>query len=84
MVRGVRWKIEEFHRETKQLTGIEGCQCRMGRIQRNHIACALLVWSHLKDLAYQSGRTIYRIKHGLLQDYLIQQLKNPSAQMVLA
>jgi hypothetical protein len=77
-------KIEEFHREAKQLTGIEGCQCRAGRIQRNHIACALLVWSRLKDLAYQSGRTIYRIKHGLLQDYLIQQLKNPSVQMVLA
>jgi hypothetical protein len=77
-------KIEEFHREAKQLTGIEGCQCRAGRIQRNHIACALLVWSLLKDLAYQSGRTIYRIKHGLLQDYLIQQLKNPSVQMVLA
>jgi hypothetical protein len=25
-VRAVRWKIEEFHREAKQLTGIEGCQ----------------------------------------------------------
>src|SRR5215218_11100415 len=36
VVRGVRWKIEEFHREAKQLTGIEGCQCRAGRIQRNH------------------------------------------------
>lgn len=27
----VRWKIEEFHREIKQLTGIEACQCRLGR-----------------------------------------------------
>ena len=44
-VRGVRWKIEEFQREAEQLTGIEGCQCRVGGIQRNHIACALLVWS---------------------------------------
>ena len=82
--RGVRWKIEEFHREAKQLTGIERCQCRMGRIQRNHIACSLLVWSRLKHLAYQSGRTIYQIKHGLLHDYLVQQLKNPTVQMVLA
>ena len=82
--RGVRWKIEEFHREAKQLTGIECCQCRVGRIQRNHIACALLVWSRLKHLAYQSGRTIYQIKHGLLHDYLVQQLKNPTVQMVLA
>nr|MBA3616992.1 transposase [Rubrobacteraceae bacterium] len=77
-VRGVRWKIEEFHREAKQLTGIEGCQCRAGRIQRNHVACALLVWSRLKHLAYQSGQTIYRIKRGLLHNYLVQQLKNPS------
>jgi hypothetical protein len=44
----------------------------------------LLVWSRLKHLAYQSGRTIYRIKQGLLDDYLIQQLKDPTVQMVLA
>ena len=25
---GFRWKVEQFHRETKQLTGIEGNQCR--------------------------------------------------------
>lgn len=83
-VRAVRWRIEEFHREAKQLTGIEECQCRAGRIQRNHVACALLVWTRLKSLAYQSGQTIYRIKRGLLHDYLVQQLKNPSVEMVLA
>lgn len=82
--RALRWKIEEFHREAKQLTGIERCQCRAGRIQRNHIACALLVWSRLKHLAYQSGKTVYQIKHGLLGDYLVQQLKNPTVRMVLA
>ena len=80
----VRWKIEEFHRELKQLTGVEACQCRKARIQRNHIACALLVWSRLKTIAYQSGRTIYQIKHGMLSDYLIEQLKRPSVQMSLA
>jgi hypothetical protein len=84
-VRALRWKIEEFHREAKQLTGIENCQCRSGRIQRNHIACALLVWARLKNLAYQSGReTIYQLKRGLLRNYLVQQLKTPSVEMVLA
>jgi hypothetical protein len=82
--RRLRWKIEELYRESKQLTGIERCQCRSGRIQRNHIACSLLVWSRLKELAYQSGQTVYRIKRGLLHDYLVGQLKNPSVQMVLA
>jgi hypothetical protein len=28
----LRWKIEQFHREAKQLTGIERCQCRKARI----------------------------------------------------
>lgn len=83
-VSGVRWKIEEFHREAKQLSGLEGCQCRKARIQRNHIACALLVWNNLKRLAYQHGRTVYQLKHSLLDDYLIAQLKNPSIKMLLA
>ncbi len=56
---GVRWKIEEFHRELKQWTGVEARQCRKARIQRNHIACALLVWSRLKAMAYQTGKTVY-------------------------
>jgi hypothetical protein len=83
-VRAERWKIEEHHRGAKQLTGIESCRCRSGRIQRNHIACALLVWTRLKSLAYRSGQSIYRIKRGLLHDYLVQQLKTPSVEMVLA
>lgn len=81
---GIRWKIEEFHRELKQLTGAEACQCRKARIQRNHIACALLVWSRLKTISYRTGRTIYQLKHGMLSDYLIEQLKHPSVQMSLA
>jgi hypothetical protein len=81
---GFRWKIEEFHRETKQVTGIEDCQCRKERIQRNHIGCAVLVWVRLKQLAYQTGQTLYQIKHNLLDEYMVQQLKNPTVQMTLA
>jgi hypothetical protein len=81
---GFRWKIEQLHREGKQLTGLERCQCRKARIQRNHIGCALLVWVRFKELAAHTGRTMYQLKHGLLDDYLIQQLKNPSLKMALA
>ncbi|GET39519.1 hypothetical protein MiSe_42890 [Microseira wollei NIES-4236] len=70
--------------EIKQLTGIESCQCRKGRIQINHIACAMLVWLRLKHKAYQTGQTVYQLKHRLLSDYLIQQLKRPSLAMILA
>ena len=78
-----RLQVEEFHRELKQVTGIESCQCRKGRIQRNHIACAILVWLRLKHLAYQSYQTIYQIKHGLLSNYLVQQLKRPNVPMFI-
>ncbi len=81
---GFRWKIEQLHREGKQLTGLERCQCRKARIQRNHIGCALLVWVRFKELAVQTGRTMYQLKHGLLDEYLIQQLRNPSLRMALA
>jgi hypothetical protein len=81
---GFRWKIEQLHREGKQVTGLERCQCRRARIQRNHIACAFLVWVRLKELATDTGRTVYQLKHGLLDDYLIQQLKNPSLKMASA
>ena len=81
---GFRWKIEQLHREGKQVTGLERCQCRKARIQRNHIGCALLVWVRLKELAAQTGQTVYQLKSGLLDDYLCQQLKNPSLKMSLA
>lgn len=68
----MRWKIEQFHREFKQLTGIEKNQCRKARIQRNHIACAMLVWLRLTDIARTTGQTFYRIKHGVLDDYLLE------------
>lgn len=79
-----RWKVEQFHRETKQLTGIEGNQCRKARIVRNHIGCAILVWVRLKQVAVETNRTVYRVKHDLLDDYLRHQLKSPAVQMCLA
>ena len=58
----LRWKIEQSHPEIKQLTGIEKCQCRKARIQRNHIACAVLVWIRLTQIARKTMTTVYQIK----------------------
>jgi hypothetical protein len=77
------WKIEQFHRESKQVTGLEGCQCRLSRALRNHIACSFLVWAHLKRLATQLNTNVYRLKFSLLDEYMRQQLKSPSIPMVL-
>ena len=76
----IRWKVEQFHRELKQVTGVEKCQCRKARIQRNHIACAVLVWIRLTELARSAMTTVYQIKEGLLTGYLKQELRSPSVK----
>lgn len=80
----IRWKIEQFHRETKQVTGLESCQCRSQRAQRNHIACAMLVWLCLDKVAQDAKSTIYQIKQRLLDDYMKTQLRNPSIPILPA
>ncbi len=77
----IRWKIEQFHREAKQVTGLESCQCRSQRAQRNHIACAILVWVRLNALAQETQTTIYQLKQGLLSSYMRDQLHQPSISM---
>jgi len=74
----LRWKIEQLHREEKQLTGIAKCQCRTNRSQRNHIAAASLVWLRLTQIAYDCQTTVYQLKYGLLSDYLRTQLTRPT------
>jgi len=73
----IRWKIEQFHREEKQLTGIEACQCRLNRSQRNHILCSILVWMSLATIGYQTNQTLYQVKTGLFKQFLVQQLRTP-------
>ena len=80
----IRWKIEQFHREAKQVTGLEACQCRKQRAQRNHIACSMLVWVRLNQVAQHAKTNIYRLKQDLLEDYMRQQLRNPSISMLSA
>jgi len=74
---GIRWKIEEFHRELKQLTGIESCQCRKAILQKNHIGCAMLVWARLKNLAYQTKQTIYSVYHSQYHNMISLLLAQP-------
>lgn len=74
----VRWQVEEFHREFKQLTGSEKCQCRKARSQRNHLACCYAAWVAIKVKAEEMKKTVYQVRNGLFADYLRSQLKNPT------
>jgi len=77
----IRWKIEQFHREAKQVTGLESCQCRSQRAQRNHIACAMLVWVRFNQIAQNMHTNVYQIKQDLLSNYMRSQLRQPSISM---
>ena len=74
----VRWTIEPFHRERKQLTGVQACQCRLARSQRNHIALAVRAWTRLKQVAYQTQQTVYQLKQGFLDAYMRHELIKPA------
>ena len=73
----IRWKIEEMHRELKQLTGIEKCQSRKQRSQRNHISYAYQAWFALKKKARMLGKTAYAVRNELFSEYLKTVLKKP-------
>jgi SRSO17 transposase len=72
-----RWQIEQLHRELKQLTGSEKCECRKARSQRNHLACCYLAWLTLKVKARQLGKSLYAVQHDLFSDYLRAELRHP-------
>ena len=57
-----RWTIEPFPRERKQLPGVQACQCRLARSQRNHVALAVRAWTRLKQATYQTQKTVYQLK----------------------
>ena len=72
-----RWAIEPFHRELKQLTGSERCQCRKAQSQRNHLACCYHAWLTLKVKAEELQTTLYQVRLQLFQSYLHSELCNP-------
>lgn len=78
-----RWRIEQFHREVKQLTGVAKCQARKGRKQRNHICIAFVVWHQLNELAKQMQTTMYEVKHIPLREYQKQLWRNPAYRFEL-
>jgi hypothetical protein len=73
-----RWQIEQLHRELKQLTGSQKCQCRKARSQRNHLACCYFAWLTLKVRAAQVGTSLYQVRANLFSDFLRSQLRNPA------
>ncbi len=79
----IRWTIEQLHREEKQLTGIESCQARLNRSQRNHICVATLAWLVLKETARRRDVTIYQQKRAPLLELVAELWRHPTTAFTL-
>jgi hypothetical protein len=79
----VRWQVEQLHREVKQLTGSEKCQCRSARAQRNHIACCYHAWLSLKIQAKCLQTTAYQVSKDIWKPFLIQLIANPKIKALV-
>lgn len=72
-----RWRIEEYHRGLKQATGLENCQARKGRIQRNHIFCSILAFVALEQRRIDTGISWYQSKKEIINQALVRYMKKP-------
>lgn len=79
-----RWRIEEYHRGTKQLTGLEQCQFRNQRAQRNHILCSIRALIALEQWRLERGIPWYEAKQQLIVEAISNYLKNPSIPLLRA
>ncbi len=71
------WSIEEYHRGVKQFTGIERCQVRYGRGQRNHIGLALRAFVRLEYHRFTTGVSWFAAKWAIVRDAVRHYLAEP-------
>ena len=62
------WKIEEYHRGLKQVTNVEGCQCRKAQAQRSHIGLALRAFLVFERYCFRTGYNWVATKAKIFQE----------------
>lgn len=70
-----RWNIEVFHRELKQTCGLQNCQSRTGRAQRNHIGFSILTWIRRAKIRSVNNFSFYQQNWDVIKSSIAQNLK---------
>lgn len=70
-----RWSVEVYHREIKQTCGIERCQARTGRAQRNHIFLAVAAWSAKHKERVSKKITFYQQDWDVIKEAISNQVR---------
>jgi putative transposase len=73
----VSFAIENYHRELKQHCGVERCQVRSSRAQRNHIGWALRAFLRLEWHFFTTGISAVEAKLRLVRDAVRSYLDRP-------
>jgi putative transposase len=71
------WAIEHYHRGIKQCTGIERCQCRSAKAQRNHIGLALRAFLRFEAHCFRRGISWVEAKTAIIRDAVRDYLARP-------
>jgi DDE superfamily endonuclease len=71
------WSIEEYHRGLKQFTGVERCQVRAERGQRNHIGFALRAFVRLEYHRFKTGVSWFEAKCRIIREAIRAYLSQP-------
>ncbi len=70
-------RIETYHRGLKQQCGVERCQVRSGRGQRNPIGLAIRAFLRLEVNAYRTGISWFAAKVGIVREAIRAYLACP-------
>lgn len=77
-----RWTIEVYHRELKQAVGLEHCQSRMGRAQRNHIGFSILTWIRMARSRDLTNLSFYQQNWEVIKEAIAKNLKTQLAYII--
>jgi hypothetical protein len=73
--------IENYHRELKQICGVEKCQARSERAQRNHIGLAIRAFLRLEWHFFTTGISGFLAKTNIIIEAMRHYLAAPSIQL---
>jgi putative transposase len=62
------WGIEEYHRGLKQFCGVERCQVRLPRAQRNHIGLSIRTFLRLEYHRFTTGVSWFEAKFDIIRE----------------
>jgi putative transposase len=71
------WGIEEYHRGLKQYCGVERCQVRDARGQRNHLGCSIRAFMRLEWHRFTTGVSWFEAKMQIIRGAVRAYLANP-------